>query len=150
MLCTVVSSIVIAYSGSASIPTYLSPAVLTSFYLPGLMRSHGLRMYAADGEASLSYFDADWTFPSALVVGGEARGLGDDARRGLERGEVVGVSVPLEGGVESLNAAVAGAIVLGEAQRQRAMGERGLTLGGETEAATEVPVTRDGLSTNAQ
>lgn len=81
-------------------------------------------MYAAEGSASASYYDADWTSPSALVVGAEARGLGGAARQGLESGEIVGVSVPLEGGVESLNAAVAGAIVLGEAQRQRAMVER--------------------------
>ena len=31
-------------------------------------------MYAAEGGASLSHFDADWTSPSALVVGAEARG----------------------------------------------------------------------------
>ncbi|CAM9408850.1 unnamed protein product, partial [Laminaria digitata] len=89
-----------------------------------LMRSRGVRMYAAEGSASASYFDADWTSPSALVVGAEARGLGGAARQGLESGEIIGVSVPLEGGVESLNAAVAGAIVLGEAQRQRAMVDR--------------------------
>ena len=81
-------------------------------------------MYAAEGSASVSYYDADWTSPSALVVGAEARGLGDAARQGLESGEILGVSVPLDAGVESLNAAVAGAIVLAESQRQRAMAQR--------------------------
>ncbi|CAB1115084.1 unnamed protein product [Ectocarpus sp. CCAP 1310/34] len=89
-----------------------------------LMRARGIRMYAADGGARLSHFDADWTSPSALVVGAEARGLSDAARLELESGGIAGVSVPLEGGVESLNAAVAGAIVLGEAQRQRLVAER--------------------------
>ncbi|CAM9126006.1 unnamed protein product [Ectocarpus sp. 13 AM-2016] len=89
-----------------------------------LMRARGIRMYAADGGARLSHFDADWTSPSALVVGAEARGLSDAARLELESGGIAGVSVPLGGGVESLNAAVAGAIVLGEAQRQRLVAER--------------------------
>eukprot|EP00903_Cladosiphon_okamuranus_P016190 g14941.t1 len=97
-----------------------------------LMLARGVRMYAAEGGASLPHFDADWTSPSALVVGAEARGLGEAARRGLESGDIVGVSVPLQGGVESLNAAVAGAIVLGEAQRQRLLARRGVgARGGE-------------------
>eukprot|EP00752_Nemacystus_decipiens_P006722 g6045.t1 len=95
-----------------------------------LMRARSVRMYAAEGGAGLSHFDADWTSPSALVVGAEARGLGEAARRGLESGDIVGVSVPLQGGVESLNAAVAGAIVLGEAQRQRLVAGRGVGVAG--------------------
>lgn len=81
-------------------------------------------MYAAEAGASLAHYDADWTSPSALVVGGEAWGLGEHARRGMATGEIVGLSIPLAGGVESLNAAVAGAIVLGESQRQRALASR--------------------------
>lgn len=114
-------------------PCPLSLFVVVFFfkYVSELMQAHGVRIYAAEGGAGLSHFDADWTSPSALVVGAEARGLGDSARRGLDSGQVVGVSVPLAGGVESLNAAVAGAVVLGEAQRQRAMSERaGATRGG--------------------
>lgn len=34
-------------------------------------------VYAAEGGARLSHFDADWTSPSALVVGAEARGESD-------------------------------------------------------------------------
>lgn len=110
------------------------------------MQTRGVRMYAAEGGAGLSHFDADWTAPSALVVGAEARGLGDAARRGLESGEVVGVSIPLEGSVESLNAAVAGAIVLGEAQRQRALAAR-LVVG---EGAGGAAARGGDLSTTAQ
>lgn len=64
-------------------------------------------------------------------------GLGDAARLDLESGDIVGVSVPLEGGVESLNAAVAGAIVLGEAQRQRLLAGRpaGVREGGSPDRA---------------
>lgn len=59
-----------------------------------------------------------------------APGLSDAARLELESGGIAGVSVPLERGVESLNAAVAGAIVLGEAQRQRLVAERHVGVGG--------------------
>lgn len=100
------------------------------------MQMRNVRMFAAEGGASLSHFDADWTAPSALVVGAEARGLSDVARVGLDNGQVTGVSVPLEGGVESLNAAVAGAVVLGEAQRQRTISARGSTRPGGRPAAT--------------
>ncbi|CAN0418488.1 unnamed protein product [Ascophyllum nodosum] len=113
-----------------------------------LMRSRGVRMYAADGGAILSHFDANWTLPSALVVGAEARGLGDDARRGLERGDILGVSVPLDGDVESLNAAVAGAIVLGEAQRQRVVVQRQAF--GDEEGVAGATSPGAGLPTSAQ
>lgn len=51
---------------------------------------------------------------------------------------MVGVSVPLEAGVESLNAAVAGAIVLGEAQRQRLVAERAVGVRGGGSGAAGV------------
>lgn len=115
-----------------------------------LMRSRSVRMYAADGGATLSHFDADWISPSALVVGAEARGLGVDARRGLESGEVVGVSIPLAGGVESLNAAVAGSIVLGEAQRQRTMAERSVAGSAEAQRGGPVDAVRADLPVPSQ
>lgn len=111
-------------------PSIFSPAdSLSLLKNTELMTAHGVQMYAAEGSAMLSYIDADWTVPSALVVGAEAEGLGSDTRRGLEGGQVVGVRIPLVADVESLNAAVAGAIVLGEAQRQRAVAQQGLGAG---------------------
>lgn len=107
------------------------------------MGARGVRIYAAEGGASLSHFDADWTAPSALVVGAEARGLGEGPREGLENGDVTGVSIPLAQGVESLNAAVAGAIVLGEAQRQRAVaGRRGDRAASEPAGSRDLPLTQ--------
>jgi len=50
------------------------------------------------------------------VVGAEAAGLSAEIRNDAT---AITVSIPLAGGVESLNAAVAGSIALFEARRQR-------------------------------
>ena len=60
-------------------------------------------------------FDADFTMPSALVLGGEGLGLPDEVSKQLDRR----ITVPMRGPVESLNVGVAAALVLYEAFRQR-------------------------------
>jgi 23S rRNA (guanosine2251-2'-O)-methyltransferase len=62
-----------------------------------------------------SYDEADLSGPLALVVGSEGRGL---RRLVRERCDFL-LTVPMEGQVSSLNAAVAGSVVLYEAWRQR-------------------------------
>ena len=69
----------------------------------------------ADAHADLSYDAFDWTQPVLLVVGGEARGVGTAPRTYAD----VSVRIPMAAGVESLNAAIAGAVLLFEAARQR-------------------------------
>lgn len=54
----------------------------------------------------------------ALLVGSEAHGL----PAGIEAAATVRVGIPMEGGVESLNAGVAGALLAFEAARQRRQG----------------------------
>jgi RNA methyltransferase, TrmH family len=74
--------------------------------------------YAAEAGAPMSYDEADWTAPSALIVSNEAHGLGEEARElATRRGGLI--SIPMLGGTESLNAAVAAAVILFEAARQR-------------------------------
>ncbi len=73
------------------------------------------RLYLADGEAPLDYTSPDWTRPAALIVGGEARGAGRQARALAAQA----VSIPMHGATESLNAAVAGSIILFEIARRR-------------------------------
>jgi TrmH family RNA methyltransferase len=75
-------------------------------------------MYAADAEARMPYYAADWRQPTALIVGNEARGLSEEARACAT--ELVGI--PMRGRAESLNAAVAGSVILFEALRQRTRG----------------------------
>jgi len=76
------------------------------------------RVYAADADASMPYFAADWRQPSALIIGNEAHGLSEDAR--ALAGSSIGI--PMRGRAESLNAAVAGSVILFEALRQRTRG----------------------------
>ncbi|MEO7912804.1 MAG: RNA methyltransferase [Roseiflexaceae bacterium] len=76
------------------------------------------QVYAADAEARMPYFAADWRQPSALIIGNEAHGLSEDARA-LARSPI---SIPMHGRAESLNAAVAGSVILFEALRQRTRG----------------------------
>lgn len=75
-------------------------------------------IYAAESEAQHAYDQVDWATPSALIVSNEAHGLGDEARRLAEGGGGL-VTIPMSGGTESLNAAVAAAVILFEAARQR-------------------------------
>ena len=75
----------------------------------------GCDVWLAAAGRERAYTQVDWTRPAALIVGGEAQGAGDRARA-LARSRV---SIPMSATVESLNAAVAAAIILFEAVRQR-------------------------------
>jgi TrmH family RNA methyltransferase len=76
-----------------------------------------LSVYLADACGKTRYFDVDWTEPCALIVGGEAKGAGREIRSLAQ----AHISIPLQRGVESLNAATAAAVILFEALRQRAL-----------------------------
>ncbi len=78
----------------------------------------GCRVYLADARGDVRYTDVDWTGRVALIVGGEAAGAGGRARALAE----TTVTIPMARGVESLNVAVATAILLFEAARQRSAG----------------------------
>ena len=69
----------------------------------------------ADPHSGATYDTVDWTRGAGLIIGGEALGPGG-AMRQLAN---VRISIPMAAGMESLNAGVAGAVVLFEAARQR-------------------------------
>src|SRR5206468_2395338 len=75
----------------------------------------GVRIVGAEVDAPLTARQADLRGPIALVVGSEGQGLGPTVRR---RCDLV-VRIPMRGVVGSLNAAVAGSILLFEALAQR-------------------------------
>ncbi len=86
--------------------------------LPGALadlRARGMHVVGTDAEASLSYRDADLRGPVALVIGSEGKGMTGPVRRRLE----LLVRIPMRGHVGSLNAAVAGSVLLFEAAAQR-------------------------------
>jgi TrmH family RNA methyltransferase len=75
----------------------------------------GVSIYVADAAAGRPYYQMNFTEPIALIIGGEAAGAGTFARD-LATGRV---QIPMPGAAESLNAAVAGAILIFEVVRQR-------------------------------
>jgi TrmH family RNA methyltransferase len=76
----------------------------------------GCDVWLAEAGGETLYTAADWTRPVALIVGGEAAGAGRRTRA-LAQGRV---SIPMAAAVESLNTAVATAVILFEVARQRA------------------------------
>ncbi|HKE58065.1 MAG TPA: RNA methyltransferase [Pyrinomonadaceae bacterium] len=65
--------------------------------------------------ADTNYTEADWTGPTALILGPESTGFTGDE---LAAASQV-VKIPMQGAVESLNVSVAAGILLYEASRQR-------------------------------
>ncbi|KAG8458727.1 hypothetical protein KFE25_012925 [Diacronema lutheri] len=80
----------------------------------------GLRVLAADGGVAASdYAAVDWRAPLAVVIGSEATGLSEAVRADLAAGSVCAVGIPMAAGLDSLNAAMAGTVLLSECARQR-------------------------------
>ena len=69
----------------------------------------------ADETAELVPGHFDWTVPTTLVIGGEARGVSDQVKA---RAQTL-VAIPMASSIESLNAGVAASILLYEADSQR-------------------------------
>jgi TrmH family RNA methyltransferase len=70
------------------------------------------RVYLADADGEIAYDAADWSKPVALIVGGEAEGAHESARKIAK----ARVRIPMRGG-ESLNAAMAATLLMYEAVR---------------------------------
>lgn len=79
-----------------------------------------LQIYLADASTGLPYTQADFSSPLALIIGGEAGGAGHQAQS-LAKDRV---HIPMPGGGESLNAAIAAGVLFFEVARQREWGNR--------------------------
>jgi TrmH family RNA methyltransferase len=96
---------------------------ITAPVLLAQLRVAGVRLYAtsASGDGTSAPWEANWRVPAALLIGNEGAGL----PAGLMRSADALIRIPqassawTEAPVDSLNAAVAGAILLYEAARQR-------------------------------
>jgi TrmH family RNA methyltransferase len=73
------------------------------------------QVFLADSAGGTAYTQPDFTLPTALIVGGEAEGAGIPAQELAD----TCLHIPMPGKVESLNAAVAAAVLLFEVVRQR-------------------------------
>jgi TrmH family RNA methyltransferase len=84
------------------------------------LKARGVRLIAtvgADGYGVQEAQTVDFASGCALLIGNEGAGLGEEW---LEAADVR-VTIPCPGPVESLNAAIAGSLLLYEASRQRAV-----------------------------
>jgi TrmH family RNA methyltransferase len=78
-------------------------------------RTKDMQIYLAEMEGAISCWQADFRLPLVLIVGGEAEGASESARE-LAKQQVY---IPMPGKAESINAAVAGTILMFEVVRQR-------------------------------
>jgi RNA methyltransferase, TrmH family len=79
----------------------------------------GVRIIAAVVTGGAPPWEVDLTAPSIIALGAERLGLDVSLGPFGDEHEVVRVTIPQEAAAESLNVAAAGAILLGEARRQR-------------------------------
>jgi 23S rRNA (guanosine2251-2'-O)-methyltransferase len=121
-----IEGIVVPRRGVASIdPLVVKASAGVAFHAPVLrcytaeeacaaLRDAGYPLYALDGAAPRSLFAADLPRRAAFVLGGETEGVSAEVRR-----HVTGlVSIPMAGGVESLNVASAAAVLCFELVRR--------------------------------
>ena len=106
-------------------PKVVRSAMGAHFHLPvhqmewqaihAICKKHHLRILLAESGGGTSLWQADLRQPLALVIGGEAEGASSEVKRGVDEN----LNIPMPGGFESLNAAVAASILLFEVVRQR-------------------------------
>ncbi len=78
-------------------------------------RNASIHIVAAVPRGGASMYDVDFKPPTAVLLGGEGAGLPAELTAAAD----TRISIPMHGAIESLNAAVAAALILYEAQRQR-------------------------------
>ncbi len=79
------------------------------------LKKSKVTLYAAHLDGSVDYAQCDYSKPTAFMIGNEARGLKAETAMKAD----CRVKIPMSGQVESLNAAVASAILMYESARQR-------------------------------
>jgi 23S rRNA (guanosine2251-2'-O)-methyltransferase len=79
------------------------------------IKERGIWVAGAAAEAPTEIYDHDLAIPLVVVIGGEGRGIRPLVKRECD----LLASIPMQGKVNSLNASVAGAIILYEVLRQR-------------------------------
>lgn len=79
------------------------------------MKKKGIEIYGTMMDGSMVYDEADYTKGVGIVIGNEANGISEETKEKLSGR----IRIPMEGSLESLNAAVAAAILMYETARQR-------------------------------
>jgi 23S rRNA (guanosine2251-2'-O)-methyltransferase len=103
---------------SAGAVEYMPVAMVTNISQSIMaLKKNNVWVTGIDMAGGLGYSQVDFNLPTAIVIGGEGKGLSDLARR---RCDSI-ASIPMKGKVSSLNASVAAAVVMYEALRQRGL-----------------------------
>ena len=92
---------------------------LTAAEALSLMRQHRVRIFASVAAGGKPLPEVNFTEPTAVVLGSEGRGLSEEWRKTAEP-----LTIPMAPAVESLNVAVAAAVILYEIASQRAARKR--------------------------
>lgn len=79
------------------------------------LKANGVWVYGADMEGEKNHWESDFTGPLCLVIGSEGKGISKLLR---EKCDFL-VNIPMKGKINSLNAAVAAAVLIYEVRRQR-------------------------------
>ena len=82
------------------------------------LKSQGIKVYAAHLKGTLCYDELDYRGPSAFLIGNEGNGLSDVVADCAD----TYIKIPMQGQVESLNAAISAALLMYETSRQRRLG----------------------------
>ena len=80
-----------------------------------IFKEKGIKSYAAHLEGKNSYDREDYKGGTAILIGNEGNGLRDEVSNAAD----IWVQIPMQGQVESLNAAIAASILMFEVYRQR-------------------------------
>ncbi|MGB0650589.1 MAG: 23S rRNA (guanosine(2251)-2'-O)-methyltransferase RlmB [Rhodothermales bacterium] len=109
---------VTAASVKTSAGTFSQVMVARTSSLPQLieqLKERGYWIAGADGGGETKLAEMDWDRPLALVIGSEEKGMSRSVAGACD----YRVSIPMESGVESLNASVAAALLLFQAYMHR-------------------------------
>ena len=108
----------VVVKSSAGAVEYVKVAKVTNINnLIDRLKENNIWVVGASGEAQMNYSEWDWTQNSALVMGGEGKGL---HRLTAEKCDAL-VKIPMLGKIKSLNVSVAAGVILFEAVRQKSL-----------------------------
>jgi len=106
----------VAVKASAGALFHLKTAYLTNLVrVINEIKNYGFWVYGAEGDAGQSLYEVDFAEKTALVFGGEGKGLRPLVRENCD----LLFNIPMVGSVESLNVGVAAGVTLFELLRRR-------------------------------
>ena len=106
----------VVYKSSVGAAEYMKICKVTNLNITiEKLKKNGIWVYGADMSGENYCFDVDFKGPMALIIGSEGRGI---AKLTKEKCDVL-VKIPMVGRVPSLNASVAGGILMYEILKQR-------------------------------